>query len=242
MGVVGILGAMADGAKEAIPIAMACALSGLIIGCLWLTGLSLNFASVVFSLFEGIPFLGLILVAVVCIVLGLGLPTVAAYIVVASVGVAPLVKLGFPLIGAHFFVFYFCILAVITPPVALAAYAGATIAGANFFRTGVTAVKFGFVAYLIPFMLIYHQELMLIGDPFQIVRAFITALIGSLSLGFAVQGWVFTKASIWQRLFLFGAGLALIVPDWQTDLLGASLFLIPVVIQWRLREHSESEA
>lgn len=242
MGIVGILGAMADGAKESIPIAMACALSGLIIGCLWLTGLSLNFASVVFSLFQGIPFLGLILVAIVCIILGLGLPTVAAYIVVAAVGVAPLVKLGFPEIGAHFFVFYFCILAVITPPVALAAYAGATIAGADFFRTGITAVKFGFIAYLIPFMLIYNPELLLIGEPLQILRALITALIGTLSLGIAVQGWMFARVPVWQRLLLFGAGPLLIVPDWQTDLLGVVLFLIPVVVQWRLKEVRAREA
>ncbi len=244
MGVMGILSAMADGAKEAIPIAMACALSGLIIGCLWLTGLSLNFASVVFSLFHGIPFLGLVLVAIVCIILGLGLPTVAAYIVVASVGVAPLIKLGFPEMGAHFFVFYFCILAVITPPVALAAYAGANIAGADFLKTGFTAVKFGFVAYLIPFMLIYNPELMLIGEPLDIVRACATALVGSLSLGLAMQGWIFKKTPIWQRLCLFAAGLTLIVPDWQTDLVGLALFLVPVVLQWlsREREVQESEA
>jgi len=242
MGVIGILGAMADGAKEAITIAMACALSGVIIGCLWLTGLSLNFASVVFSLFQGIPLLGLVLVALVCIVLGLGLPTVAAYIVVAAVGVAPLIKLGFPEIGAHFFVFYFCILAVITPPVALAAYAGATIAGADFFRTGLTAVKFGFIAYLIPFMFIYNPELLLIGEPLHVVRPVITALVGTLSLGCAVQGWVFAPTPIWQRLLLASAGPFLIAPDWRTDLVGVSLFLIPVVSQWWSREVPASTA
>jgi len=232
IGIKGILLAMEDGAKEAITIAMACALSGLIIGSLWLTGLTLNFASIVFSLFQGIPFLGLILVAIVCILLGLGLPTVAAYIVVASIGVAPLVKLGFPLMSAHFFVFYFCILAVITPPVALAAYAGANIARADFFKTGYTAVKFGFVAYIIPFMLIYNKELMLIGEPFLIARALITAIIGTLSLATAMQGWLLMKTRFWERLLLFFAGLALIKPDYLTDIIGISIFVILLITHW----------
>ncbi len=232
IGIKGILLAMEDGAREAITIAMACALSGLIIGALWLTGLTLNFASIVFSLFHGIPFLGLILVAIVCILLGLGLPTVAAYIVVASIGVAPLVKLGFPLMSAHFFVFYFCILAVITPPVALAAYAGANIARADFFKTGYTAVKFGFVAYIIPFMLVYNKELMLIGDPFLIVRALVTAIIGTLSLATAMQGWLLMRARYWERLLLFIAGLALIKPDVLTDIIGISIFAVLMMTQW----------
>jgi len=231
IGVSGIVDAMANGAQEAIPIAMACALSGLIIGCLWLTGLSLNFASIVFSLFAGSPFLGLVLVAIVCIILGLGLPTVAAYIVVSAVCVTPLLKLGFPLMGTHFFVFYFCILAVITPPVALAAYAGASIAGADFFKTGMTAVKFGFVAYLIPFILIYNKELLMIGDPIRITVAFATAVVGTLSLACAAQGWMFGRLPVWQRLPLVAAGLLLVVPDWRSDVGGLVLFLAPVIHQ-----------
>ena len=158
-------------------------------GTIELSGLGLRFTSILINVTGGNLLLTLILVMVSCILLGMGLPTSAAYMIVAIFGAPALVKLGIEPLAAHFFVFYYAIISAITPPVAVAAYAAATIAGTPLQRTGLEAMKLGAAVYLVPFVMVYSPALLSIGSPVEIVQALITGIIAVVSLCMAVQGF-----------------------------------------------------
>jgi TRAP-type uncharacterized transport system fused permease subunit len=160
------------------------------------------------------------LTAIACLALGMGVPTTASYIIISSLAVPALIHYGVIAIAAHMFIFYYATRADVTPPVALAAYAGAGIAGSNPSKTGYTAFWLGMAGYIIPFMFIYGPELMLIGNPLEVIWATITATVGIIFLAAAVQRCMYRATRWYEMLMFFAAALLLIKPGLTTDIFG----------------------
>jgi TRAP-type uncharacterized transport system fused permease subunit len=169
------------------------------------------------------------------IVLGMGMPTTPAYIILTSLIVPAIIKLGVIPPAAHMFAFYFAVLSAITPPVALAVYAAAGIARADLWAAGWAAVKIGAAGFIVPFMLIYEPALLMIGTWPQIVQAFFTAALGILLFAGGLHGYFVTAANAWQRAVLIVAGLMLIDPGLVTDLIGFVLAVFVAGFQWMER-------
>jgi TRAP transporter 4TM/12TM fusion protein len=230
----GLIKAMEGGARGAVGVGMACAVVGIIIGITSLTGLGLVIGDNIIKLAGGNLFLTLLLSMVVSIILGMGLPSTACYIVGATIIAPALTKLGVPALAAHMFVYYFACLSNVTPPVALAAYAGAGIAKASPAKVGWTAFRLALAGFIIPFIFVYHPVLLFIGGtPAEIVLAVITSVIGVLALGCSLQNYMFVRTNIVQRLALFGAALVLLLPGAQTDIIG--LLVLAGVAVWQKR-------
>lgn len=153
-------------------------------------------------------------------VLGMGIPTTPAYIVVATLGAPALIKAGAPALVAHMFVFYYAILSFITPPVCVAAFAGAAIAESKAMETGFIALKLGIVAFIVPYMFVYQPALLGIGETPEIIWAAITAIIGVIGIAGGMQSWLLCSTSAWERAFLLIGGLTLIYPGLSTDIIG----------------------
>ncbi len=232
---------LANGARSALGMIAACATAGLIIGVLNLTGAGLKFATVILSFSGGsLPF-ALVLTMCATIILGMGLPTTAAYLITAAVVAPALVQMGVSTIAAHMFVFYFACLSAFTPPVALAAYAAAGIAKAKPMQVAFTAMKIGIVAFIIPFVFVYGPPILLDGSIGEVALSTITALIGALTLASAVEGWFLGRHSnIVVRMLLLISSILLIVPGGFTDILGIAFVLI-CVIQRRLLKTKKSD-
>ena len=222
----GFIKAMDSGARGAVGVGMACAVVGIIIGITSLTGLGLVIGDNILKLAGGNLFMTFFLAMVVSIILGMGLPSTACYIVGATIAAPALTKLGVPPLAAHMFVFYFSCLSNVTPPVALAAYAGAGIAKASPAKVGWTAFRLAIPGFIIPFMFVYHPVLLFIGGtPLEIVLAVITSIIGVLALGCSLQNYMFERTNLFQRIALFGAALVLLQPGALTDLIGLSVLV-----------------
>ena len=189
MGIRRILSAFAQATKMLIQLVSVCACAGIIVGVIGLTGVGLRFSTLLLSLAETSQGLALLMAMAIALLLGLGMPTTAAYAVAASVVAPGLVQIGISPLVAHFFVFYFAVISAITPPVALAGYAGAAVAGANPLQTSLAASKLGIAAYIAPFMFFYSPSLLMVGDWPDIVRSALFAMIGVYLLTIAVQGW-----------------------------------------------------
>lgn len=201
--------ALADGAKQSTVIAVSCACAGIVVGVLDITGVGLKFVSIVTELSMGYEFLALVLVMASCLVLGMGVPTAPAYIVVAMIACPMLIQLGVVPIAAHMFVFYSALLSAITPPVALAAYAGAAISGGGVMRTGVLASRLGFVTFVVPYLFIYNPALLCQGPLWFIAFSTVTGFIGVLSAVFALEGYMFDRLKVYNRLVLLALGFCL---------------------------------
>jgi len=226
-----IWGALEDGAKNSIAVALACACAGIIIGVITQTGAAINFTAVVVGLAQEMLVLALILTMLAGIVLGMGMPTTPAYIVMVSLLVPAIIKLGAIPPAAHMFAFYFAILSAITPPVALAVYAAAGLAKANLWETGWVAVRVGAAGFVVPFMFVFEPSLLMIGDWTVILHSFVTATIGTICLAAGLFGYLLREARIWERVALVAAAFLLIKPGIITDLIGAGLLLLVVVAQ-----------
>jgi TRAP transporter 4TM/12TM fusion protein len=225
-----LMEALAGGARGALEVAAACACAGIVVGILNLTGLGQIIASVVIELSQGVILIALILSMLVCIVLGMGLPTTPAYIIAAAVVAPGLIKMGVPPLEAHLFVFYFACIAVITPPVALAAYTAAAIAKAPPMKVGLTAVKLGIAAFIIPYFFVYNPALIGHGTAFQVTLALVTSLIGIYFLAAAIAGF-FLRPLNWPMRVCFAVGaLLLIEPGWMTDVMGIGLVAIAAMV------------
>jgi len=224
-----------EGATGTVEVAAACAVAGIIIGTITVTGLGLKFSSLIMDLSLGYLLLALPLTAIACLALGMGIPTTASYIIISSLAVPALIHYGVIAIAAHMFIFYYATRADVTPPVALAAYAGAGIAMANPAKTGYAAFWLGMAGYIIPFMLVYGPELMLMGQPVEIIWATLTATIGIIFLAAAVQRCMYQATRWYETIIFFGAALLLIKPGLITDLLGFGLGGLAIVSQ-RLRK------
>lgn len=220
----GFIKAMELGAKGAVGVGIACGVVGIIIGITSLTGLGLVIGDNIVSLAGGNLFLTFFLTMVVCIILGMGLPTTACYIVAATIAAPALIKLGVPALSAHMFVFYFACLSAVTPPVALASYAGAGIAGASPSKVGWTAFRLALAGFIIPFIFVYNPILLLIGGGiFETGLAIITSIIGVCALAMALQGYMIADLNMVQRIVLFAGAMSLIIPGLFTDLIGVAV-------------------
>jgi TRAP transporter 4TM/12TM fusion protein len=228
-----VIRALADGARQAIPISVACATAGIIIGVITLTGLGLRMQSILLVLSGGELWAALIFTAIGSIILGLGVPTTANYIIMATLMAPALVHLGVPLLAAHLFVFYFGILADTTPPVGLGAYVAAGIARAGPIRTAVEGFKFSLTAFIIPFMFVYNPMLILLGE-IRIVElgwVVVSGLIGVYALAVMKEGWWRTRASVIERITMTLAAILLIQPSVAIDVAGFAL--MGVVFGWQ---------
>lgn len=231
-----LLASFVDGAHAVLPVAAACATAGIIIGVITLTGLGLKFSSLIIAVAGDNQVIALILTLIASLVLGMGLPTAAAYILVSTLVAPALVNLGIDLLAAHLFCFYGAMLSSITPPVAMAAYAAAGLANANPFRIAVTAVRFGIAAFIVPFFFVMNPALIGIGSVVTIVMAAITATVGSIAIAAAVQGWLLVRMSVIERIVFFGGGLLLMAPEIKSDLVGAVLVAASLGYQWYRRK------
>ncbi|KAA3601576.1 MAG: TRAP transporter permease [Calditrichaeota bacterium] len=214
---------MEAGARNIVGIASACACAGIIIGVFSLTGLGLKLTDLILTISGGQLLPTLILTMFSCIILGMGLPTTATYIIMVTLTVPALLGIdaALPLIACHLFVFYYGIVADDTPPVGLAAYGAAGIAGSDPIETGFHSFRFDLSAFVLPFVFIYNPELLMIADSnWKILFVFVTALIGMISWSAGIQGFLVRKTTIWERVLFFVFALTLIFPDWQTDLIG----------------------
>ena len=227
-----LLRTIESGIEAVLPVAAACATAGIIIGVITLTGLGLKFSSLVVSLSGGNLFLALLLTMAASLILGMGLPTAAAYILVATLAAPALEQLGVNKLAAHLFVFYSAMLSSITPPVALAAYAAAGLARANPFAIAVVACQFGVVAFIIPYFFAYSPALLGVdASVATIVLAALTSIIGALCLAVAVQGWFLVRAGIIERLGYAGIAWLTLDPNWKTDIIGFSVLTALVAYQ-----------
>ncbi len=215
-----VLEALEEGARNTLAVAMACACAGIVIGCVTITGLGITFTQVVIALAQDSLVLALLLTAIAGIILGMGMPTTPAYIVMVALLVPALVKLGAVTPAAHMFAFYFAILSAITPPVALAVFAAAGLAKANMWASGWAAMRAAAPAYIVPFMFVYEPALLLLGDWATTLQATITATLGVILLAGGLFGYLLGPALAWQRAVLIAAALLLIQPGLMTDLLG----------------------
>jgi TRAP transporter 4TM/12TM fusion protein len=237
-----VLDALQDGARNTLAVAMACACAGIVIGCVTITGLGITFTQVVIALAQNSLVLALVLTAMAGIVLGMGMPTTPAYIVMVALLVPAVVKLGAVTPAAHMFAFYFAILSAITPPVALAVFAAAGLARANMWESGFEAMRAAAPAYIVPFMFIYEPALLLIGDWSTILLAVPTAIAGVICLASGLHGWLLGPASPWQRVLLVAAALLLIKPGLTTDLVGFGLLAVVAAIQLGMRRKSHADS
>jgi TRAP transporter 4TM/12TM fusion protein len=230
-----VLGALEDGARNTLSVAMACACAGIVIGCVTITGLGITFTQVVIALAQDSLVLALVLTALAGIVLGMGMPTTPAYIVMVALLVPALIKLGAATPAAHMFAFYFAILSAITPPVALAVFAAASLAKANMWTTGWAAMRAGAPAYIVPFMFVYEPALLTIGDWTATLHATVSATCGVILLAAGLFGYLMRPLAMWQRAVLVAAALLLIKPGWITDVIGAGLALVVIASQLAAR-------
>ncbi|MCR2746667.1 TRAP transporter permease [Limnobacter parvus] len=214
-----------------IQIITVCACAGIIVGVIALTGVGARFSSILLDIAENSQLIALFFAMCIAILLGMGMPTTAAYAVAASVVAPGLIELGIQPLVAHFFVFYFAVISAITPPVALAAYAAAGISGANPMATSFTSFKIGLTAFIVPFMFFYNAALLMEGEWFVILRAFVTACIGVFFLASAIQGWFWGAHANWVvRGVLLIAALCMIEGGLYTDIAGAVLAGIAIVL------------
>ncbi|MCX5825561.1 MAG: TRAP transporter permease, partial [Deltaproteobacteria bacterium] len=223
---------MEDGVKTAIGVAVACTCAGIIVGVITMTGLGLKISIVIIDLSQGNLFITLALTAIVCLIMGMGVPVTASYIIVATIGAPALIKLGVLPLAAHLFVFYFAVLADITPPVCIAAYAAAGLAGADPMRTGFTATKLGIAAFIVPFIFCYAPSLMGLGTPSEVIQSMITACIGVIALAAGAEWFLLRKNKFYESIILFVAAFCLIKPGTITDIIGIVLFAFVVALQY----------
>jgi TRAP transporter 4TM/12TM fusion protein len=235
-----LLGALYDAAKSSIGIAVIIATAGLIIGTISMTGLGTRFSSIVLALAHDNVFLVALFTAVICIILGMGLPTTAAYIIAVSVASATMLRINIPPLAAHLFVFYFACLSTITPPVCASAFTAASMAGAPMMKTGVYASMLGITGFVIPFIFINSPLLLMEGPPLEIIGAVVTAAIGLSGIAMGLEGRFFfggIKWNIFQRILFLSSAIWLIIPGLQTDLIGAGIIVLAFVTSkdiWRL--------
>ena len=231
-----VLDALEEGARNTPAVAMACASAGIVIGCVTITGLGIVFTQVVVGMAQESLILALMLTAMAGIILGMGMPTTPAYIMMVALLVPAVIKLGAVTPAAHMFAFYFAILSAITPPVALAVFAAAGLAKANMWASGFAAMRAAAPAYIVPFMFIYEPMLLLIVKDWgtqwlSVVWAVISASIGVICLAGSLFGWLYGFALLWHRALLLVAALSLIKPGLYTDIVGLALLAVVIAAQ-----------
>ncbi|MGD9569348.1 MAG: TRAP transporter permease [Sedimentibacter sp.] len=227
-----ILEALEQGAKSALGVSMACACAGIIVGTITLTGLGLKLGNGLVSLSGGNLMLTLVFTMITSLILGMGAPTTANYVITSTIAAPAIVQLGVPVLAAHMFTFYFGIIADITPPVALAAFAGSAIAKSNPLQTGIQASKLAIAAFIIPYIFVLNPAILLIDTtPMEITRMVVTSIIGMIGVSTAMEGYLFTHANKIERLLFLVGGLMLIDPGTLTDIIGLVVIVIMFLYQ-----------
>ena len=221
-----------NGARNIISVAVACAMAGIIIGVITLTGLGLKIGAGLISISGGISILLLMLTMISSIILGMGVPTTANYLITSTIAAGAIIGLGFEPLAAHMFVFYFGIIADVTPPVALAAMAGAAIAKSDPLKTGFEATKLSIGAFIIPYMFIFNPQILMINTTFvEVIPILITSLIGMFGVSAGLDGYVFRKCNFIERILFIAAGLLSIYPEFYTDIIGIGLIAALIILQ-----------
>ena len=229
-----IFEALEAGARGAITVGVACAVAGMIAGCITVTGLASILINGIVGLAGNATIIGLVLTMVCCIILGMGVPTTANYCIMASTCAPILIKMGIPVVAAHFFVFYFGIVADITPPVALAAYAGSAIAKSDPMKTGLNATKLAIAAFIVPYIFAYSPALLFenISGWWEVAQICVSALLGIFGIAAALNGHLYKKVPWFFRLLLVAGGLGMMIPGTLTDVAGLALVAVVVVVQY----------
>jgi len=207
--------------------------AGLIIGIVSLTGLGFTFSQVLVNLAGGSTLLLLILGAVGAIILGMGMTVTAAYILMVILIAPALIQLGVAPLNAHMFVFYFAVMSFLTPPICLAVYAAASLAGADMMKTAFQAIKLGIAAYIVPFLFAYHPSLLLQGNIIEVIHAVITAIIGISLVAIGIEGFLFRKLNWVKRVLLILGGLGCMIPGWRSDLIGLVMGIPIIFWEWK---------
>jgi TRAP transporter 4TM/12TM fusion protein len=227
---------LADGARESVTVTGACAAAGMVIAVVLLTGLGVKIGNFVIYFSGGHLGLALIFIMFASLVLGMGMPTLVCYILLAVTTAPPLIKMGVPPMAAHLFIFYFGMLSMVTPPVGMAFYAGAALAKADTMKTGWTAWKIALAGFLLPYMFVYSPALLLMGNPLEAILASITAVLGAVCLSVAVVGYIRTPLNQVERLISLAAAILLIKPGMLTDIAGAALLVFVLLLSERRRK------
>jgi TRAP transporter 4TM/12TM fusion protein len=232
---------LAEGAKNALPVGIACAIVGIVIGTLTLTGIASTFIGAIIRIGEDSLFLSLILTMITCLILGMGIPTIPNYIITSSLAGPALLELGVPLLVSHMFVFYFGIMADLTPPVALACFAAAPMAKTSGLKISIQAVKLATAGFVVPFMAVYTPALMLqdagpmaaaYGYPVEVVYVVFKACLAIGLWGAAVVGFLIRPMAAWERAMAFLAGLSLVAALPWTDEAGFAIAAIVIFLHW----------
>ena len=218
-----ILSAMEDGARKSIPVSVACAAAGVIIGCVFVSGLGLKFTTLIVTLAGGKLWIALILTMIASLILGMGLTTTAVYITVAALVVPSLVEMGVTPIAAHLFAFYFGLVSAITPPVALASFAAAGIADSNPMKTGVYSFRIGLAKYIIPMVFVFDPSMLFVGSPAQITWGIAKGFLGIFMLTITTEGFFYNRVGWVGRIFAAGSSFLIFYPSYGTDIAGIGL-------------------
>ncbi len=237
MGPRAVLYAFELAAKMSLQLVAVCAAAGIIVGVIALTGVGTRFSSLLLAIAEQNQLIALFFAMCVSIILGMGMPTTAAYAVAASIIAPGLVQLGIEPLIAHLFVFYYAVMSAITPPVALAAYAGAALARSDPMKTSVESFVIGLAAFIVPFMFFYSPALLMIGEWTEIVHVLVTAALGIYLLAAGVQGWLLGPLNVGLRVLLLGGALSMIAGGWVSDGIGLGILVLTLLIQKRLITH-----
>ncbi len=232
--------ALINGARNIISVACACGVAGMIVGIVTLTGIGLKLGGGLIAAAGGMVGLTLFFTMITSLILGMGVPTTANYLITSTIAAPIVMQLGVPALAAHLFTFYFGILADITPPVALAAYAGSAIAKANPFKTGVQATKLAIAAFIIPYIFVMNPALIMIDTtPFEVIRITITSLVGMFGISGGMTGWVYGHANPFERVILIIGGLLLINPSVVTDIAGIGI--IAAILFYQKLKYKKTE-
>jgi TRAP transporter 4TM/12TM fusion protein len=241
MGIREVLDGMASGAKEAVGIAIPCAVAGIIVGMVVHTGLGLKFTSLVLILSKDSLFLTLFLTMIACLILGMGMPTTPAYLIAVVLIVPAVINMGIPPLAIHMFIFYFAVISMITPPVALAAYAAAAIGEASMWLSGLEAFKLAISGFIIPYIFVCDNALLLQGSLFEIIWAFGKTGVGVYCLSAAMVGYFRTSTTFWERIVLGIAAACLIVPERISDFVGFALLILVFIAQKRRMARAQAK-
>jgi TRAP transporter 4TM/12TM fusion protein len=225
MGIKEILAALEEGSTNTIAVSVACAVAGIIVGVITGTGLGVKFSSMILSLAGDSMFMVLFLTMISSIIMGMGMTAAAVYVIVSALTVPALITMGVPMMPAHFFVYYYGISSAITPPVALAAYGAAGIAGADNNKTALTAMRLAIVTFVIPFAFVYNPELLAIGSVPDVLVTVVFAMVGVLALSAGIAKWLLQSMSQLERLLLIAVSVMLFVDILFLNLLGVTMFV-----------------
>ena len=234
-----IVQGLENGARNVLGVVIACAAAGIIIGVVTKTGVGLKLASGLLALSGGMLLPTMFFTMITSLILGMGVPTTANYVITSTIAAPALLQMGVPVLAAHMFVFYFGIIADVTPPVALAAYAASGISGGKPLMTGVNASKLAIAAFIIPYIFVMSPVLLMIdATAFGLVFSTVTAVLGMVGLSSAMIGYLADHCNVLERVILFVSGILMIIPGIETDLPGLIVFIVIVFIQKKRKKNN----